>query len=173
MSTTLILNADYQPISMVPLSTVPWPHALKLYWLDRVHIIHEYEDREIHSPSCTMNMPAVCVTKKYYKIPQEAKFSRNNLLLRDTFTCQYCAELFPTSELTIDHVIPRSLGGKTNWENCVASCRSCNGKKGSDLIPPLKQPYKPTYWELAKKKRSKVELMHTSWEQYIKVQQVA
>lgn len=173
MSETLILNADYRPISLVPLSVVNWQHAIKLHWLNRIQILHTYEDRLIHSPSTTMEMPAVAVTQKYYRIPQEAKFSRNNLFLRDTFTCQYCAELFPSSELTIDHVVPRSLGGGTDWENCVASCKSCNSEKGSKLIKPLIKPYKPTYWELAKKKRKKIELQHPSWAKYLAVDQAA
>lgn len=173
MSETLILNADYRPISLVPLSVVAWQQAIKLHWLNRIQIIHEYEDRDIHSPSCTMQMPAVGVTLRYYKIPQEAKFSRNNLFLRDTFTCQYCGELFPQSELTVDHVIPRSLGGGTDWENCVASCRSCNSNKGSKLITPITQPYTPTYWELAKKKRNKIQIQHPSWAQYLQIESVA
>lgn len=167
MNQTLILNADFTPISLVPLSIVRWQHAIKLYWLDRVTILHNYEDKEIHSPSTTMLMPAVCATKKYYKIPQEAKFTRNNLFLRDTFTCQYCNELFNQSELTIDHVIPKSLGGGTDWENCVASCSRCNSTKGSKTIQPIKQPYKPTYWELAKKRSQKLEVQHDSWYNYL------
>jgi len=172
MSTTLILNADHRPISLVPLSAVPWQHAIKLHWLNRVTILHSY-DTVIHSPSLSMQMPAVAVTNKFYRIPQEAKFTRNNLFLRDTFTCQYCAELFSQTELTVDHVIPKSLGGGSNWENCVASCKSCNSMKGSDIIKPIRDPYKPSYWDLAKKKRNKIEILHPSWEQYIKIPEVA
>ena len=173
MSDTLILNADYQPISFVPLSAVGWQQAVKLHWLDRVYVLHTYDDKQIHSPSTTIQMPAVCATKKFYKIPQEAKFSRNNLFLRDTFNCQYCGELFPQSELTIDHVIPRSLGGGTDWENCVSSCKSCNSNKGSRLIKPITHPYTPTYWELAKKKKNKIHLQHSSWGQYLNSAKIA
>jgi 5-methylcytosine-specific restriction endonuclease McrA len=173
MSDTLILNADYQPISFVPLSAVGWQQAVKLHWLDRVYVLHTYDDKQIHSPSTTIQMPAVCATKKFYKIPQEAKFSRNNLFLRDTFNCQYCGELFSQSELTVDHVIPRSLGGGTDWENCVASCKACNSNKGSKLINPMIQPYAPTYWELAKKKKQKIQIQHPSWEEYLGVSKIA
>lgn len=168
MSEVLILNADYQPISLIPLSVVSWQQAIKLHWLGRLHILHSYEDKKIHSPSTTMDMPAVCVTTKYYNVPKEVRFSRENLYIRDTFTCQYCNELFNSSELTIDHVIPRAKGGGTSWENCVASCRPCNNHKGDKLIRPIHTPQLPTYYDLARKKLTKgMHTRHHSWDQYL------
>ena len=111
MADTLLLNADHQPISILPLSVIGWQHALKLYFLDRIVILESYEDRVIRSEHMSINVPAVAVTKEYYNFKKGVKFSRHNMYLRDLYQCQYCGDTFPTSELTIDHVIPRAMGG--------------------------------------------------------------
>jgi 5-methylcytosine-specific restriction endonuclease McrA len=169
MSHTLILNADYQPISLIPLSVIDWQQAIKLQWLGKLHVLHTYEDWIVHSPTTSFHVPAVCVTSKYYKVPLDANFSRSNLYIRDAFVCQYCNEQYSTSELSIDHVIPQSLGGGTSWENCVTSCKPCNHGKGSKLIKPIRQPYAPSYWDLARKSVGRhVKIKHDSWRQYLK-----
>jgi len=152
MSDTLVLNADFQPLSLVPLSVMPWQQAIKLLYLDRVTLLHEYTDKDLHSPSITMPMPSVVVTKKYYNVKLHAKFNRYNLFLRDLFVCQYCGDQFSIKELTIDHVVPRCRGGKTSWTNCVTSCKKCNSHKGSKLINPISKPIQPSYFKLAKNK---------------------
>lgn len=79
----------------------------------------------------TIRIPRVIVLQTYNKIPpRKVKFNRYNIFLRDKNTCQYCGRTFPRSELNIDHVIPKSKGGKTEWENVVCCCLSCNRKKG-------------------------------------------
>jgi hypothetical protein len=78
-----------------------------------------------------MKVPRVVVLVAYDRIPRRnVRFSRRNVFVRDRSTCQYCGRSFPTSELNLDHVVPRSLGGKTTWENIVCSCVPCNKKKG-------------------------------------------
>ena len=70
----------------------------------------------------------------YRHIPQQSRaLSRKNILLRDRNTCQFCGRVFPSSELTLDHVVPRSRGGLSTWENLVACCHPCNRRKGNQL----------------------------------------
>ncbi len=130
MSDVLLLNSDYNPISVLPLSVIGWQHAVKLYFLDRITVVEEYEDWVIRSENFSMNVPCVAVTKEYFHFKKSAKFSRSNMFLRDMYQCQYCSEVFEHKELTLDHVIPRAQGGKTTWENSVTACKDCNHKKG-------------------------------------------
>lgn len=169
MSTTLLLNQSYEPVSVLPLSVIDWQHALKLYFLDRVTILESYPDWVIHSEHLNINVPSVCVTKEYFHYKKSVKFSRSNLYLRDLYTCQYCGEVFDHKELTIDHVIPRMAGGKTNFENTVTSCKPCNHRKGHKLLKPLNQPYKPDYYSLVKRWKNKgnIHVPCDSWYQYL------
>ena len=130
MSTTLLLNQNYEPISVLPLSVINWQHAIKLMYLGRVHVLETYPDWIIHSEKLAINVPSVCVTKDYFHYKQHVKFSRYNLYLRDLFKCQYCDDVYDYDELTIDHVVPRMVGGKSTWENCVTSCNKtfANGR---------------------------------------------
>ena len=81
-----------------------------------------------------MRVPRVVVLVAYDRIPRRnIRFSRRNVFIRDGSTCQYCGRSFPTSDLNLDHVVPRSQGGKTTWENIVCSCVPCNKRKGGDL----------------------------------------
>jgi len=126
----LVLNADYRPLSYLPLSLWSWQEAVKAAYLDRVTIVAEY-DEVVHSPSTEIRIPSVVVLKDYVKPAKTTAFTRFNLFLRDEFTCQYCGS---RGDLTFDHVIPRARGGKTMWENVVAACGPCNLKKGSKLL---------------------------------------
>ena len=165
---TLILNADAQPLSILPLSIVDWEEAIKLVTLNRVDIIHEY-DFEVHSPSTTMKVPSVLMLKDYIKYDKSIKFSKYNLYLRDLFECQYCGVKFPSHHLTLDHVIPRFLGGKTTWNNSVASCEECNIKKANKTnIKPKINPYKPNYYDLINKRKQFPVYIHDKiWEKYL------
>ena len=120
MNECLLLNSNYEPISVLPLSVIDWQHAIKLHFLDRVTILETYSDWKIHSEHLTIAVPSVVVLKEYFKYKKTIKFSRANLYLRDLYTCQYCGEVFEPKDLTIDHVIPKALGGKTNFENTVS-----------------------------------------------------
>ncbi|WP_413788563.1 HNH endonuclease [Paludibacillus litoralis] len=118
----LVLNADYRPLSYFPLSLWPWQEAVKACFLDRVQIVAEY-DEVVHSPSVEMRIPSVVVLRDYVRPALYPAFTRFNLFLRDEFTCQYCGA---SGDMTFDHVTPRSKGGRTTWENVVASCPACN-----------------------------------------------
>ena len=115
-----------------------------------------------------MNVPAVAVTRDYFKFKKAAKFSRANLFLRDLYQCQYCAETFESKELTLDHVVPRSRGGKTTWENSVTACKSCNHHKGVKDWKPLRKPFKPDHFHLVNKwKQRPITVRHPSWYDYL------
>lgn len=168
MSDCLILNQDFNPISVLPLSVIGWQHAIKLMFLERINVIEEYEDWKIRSEKLTINVPSVAVTKDYFYYKKSVRFSRNNLYLRDMFQCQYCSDTFNYSQLTIDHVIPRKLGGKTNWENCVTSCKNCNSKKAAKLIKPYRVPFKPDHHALISKwKKTRIKVRHHGWYKYL------
>ena len=126
----LVLNADYRPLSYYPLSLWSWQNAIKAAFMDRVEIVAEY-DYEVHSPSVSLKIPSVVVLKDYVKPRKRVAFTRFNVFLRDEFRCQYCGK---KGELTFDHIVPRSSGGITSWENVVAACAPCNMRKGSKSL---------------------------------------
>ena len=123
----LVLNADYRPLSYYPLSLWSWQDTVKSVFLDRVVIVSNY-DRIIRSPSFNMQLPSVIALKDYIVPQTRPSFTRFNVFLRDKFSCQYCG--CKSSELTLDHVNPRHLGGTHTWDNLVACCKKCNSSKG-------------------------------------------
>lgn len=170
MSDCLVLNGDYQPLSVLPLSVIGWQQAVKLYFLNRVRIIESYDEWKVHSPSMDLKVPALVALKEFHSIKKYVRFSRHNMLLRDMYTCQYCSDTIEPSELTIDHVIPTSKGGRTNWENCVSACKKCNTAKGDSVgkMKPIREPYRPDYYNLASlRKLRPFTIRHPSWLQYI------
>lgn len=127
---TLLLNASYEPLSVIS-----WKKAVTMWWKDKVEIVEEYDDFDLKSVSFTMKCPAVVRLLKYVKGNRHrVKFSRINVFSRDNFQCQYCGSQPGTRNLTYDHVVPKSRGGKTNWENIVTACLPCNSKK-ADRTP--------------------------------------
>lgn len=170
MSDCLVLNGDYQPLSLLPLSVVSWQQAVKLYFLDRVRIIETYDDWHVHSPSMDLPVPALVALREYHPIKKYVRFTRNNLFLRDMYQCQYCSDTFEISELTVDHVLPVSKSGKTSWENCVSACKKCNTRKGDKVgyMKPIREPYKPDYYNLASLRKDRpFAIRHPSWLEYI------
>jgi 5-methylcytosine-specific restriction endonuclease McrA len=110
-SQTLVLNADYRPVSYFPLSLWSWQDAVQAVFSDRVDVVAEY-DLPIRSPSASLKLPSVVALRSYVALPHRPAFSRSNLFLRDQFRCQYCGGRFRSEELTFDHVVPRSRGGR-------------------------------------------------------------
>lgn len=163
----LLLNADAQPLSMLPLSTISWQNAVKAHFQNKIVILDSY-DTMLHSANFEMQMPSVVILNRYHRLPTVAKFSRKNLYIRDQNECQYCAKPFENEKLTIDHVVPKSLGGGTSWTNCVASCKKCNGAKGSKLMRPIREPVKPTWHALAySSKTFGITVPRVEWLDYI------
>jgi 5-methylcytosine-specific restriction endonuclease McrA len=102
--------------------------------LKGVAITEEINGHLLHSVRLAMRVPSVIRLLEYRRIPHQSRaLSRKNILLRDRNTCQYCGEVLSSTELTLDHVIPRSRGGSSTWENLVACCHDCNHRKGSRL----------------------------------------
>lgn len=123
---TLVLNQGYQPVDIVP-----WHDAITALFLGKVEVIEEY-DREVRSTYLVIKVPAVVrLLKKIRHRSKPVKFSRVNIYGRDDYRCQYCGVRQAMHELTYDHVVPRSRGGKTNWENIVTACSPCNEKKAN------------------------------------------
>lgn len=157
-SKCLLLNADYTPLRIIS-----WQRAI--IWSIRyendknygIEIIQYYKDRFING-SCNKKhpVPAVAKTVHYFNIyNRKMNFSRNNLFIRDGFTCQYCGQQLCYSQLTYDHIIPKSRFSKdkklsTSWKNIVTACRPCNHKKGNRTpkeagMTLIKKPIEPNY----------------------------
>lgn len=122
----LVLNASYEPVNICAAR-----RALVLI-LKGVAMAEEHAQGNFHAQRAAFPMPSVIRLLEYRRIPHQSRaLSRKNILMRDRFTCQYCHKVFNSADLTLDHVIPRSRGGDTSWENLVASCHACNNRKGN------------------------------------------
>lgn len=157
---TLVLNADYRPLSVYPLSFISAEEAIKTVYRDRAVVVEEWPD-VFRSPSVQICVPKIIALRTWAPVNSSPKFCRRSILLRDRFRCQYCGEKFSAQELSYDHVVPRAKGGQTVWENIVAACLLCNaakqdkmpkhsGRKGAKggFLRPLKEPRQPTTAEL-------------------------
>lgn len=124
----LVLNASYEPINVCAAR-----RAIVLV-LKGVAMTEEVNGHFLHSTRLAMRVPSVIRLLEYRRIPHQTRaLSRKNILLRDRNTCQYCGRVLAPADLTLDHVIPRSRRGGSNWENLVACCHECNRKKGNRL----------------------------------------
>jgi len=124
-SPVLVLNATYEPIHVTAAR-----RAIVLV-LKGVARSEENNHAVVHAASFAMAVPSVIRLLEYRRIPRQTRaLSRKNILLRDRNTCQFCVRVFSASELTLDHVVPRSRGGRSSWENLVACCYQCNNRKG-------------------------------------------
>lgn len=148
MESCIVLNADYTYIN-----TVSWKKAIKLVINGKAEAL-KYSNKVLTNFENTiiMKVPSVMKLLKLVRTIYKTKvpFSKKNVLIRDGFKCLYCGS--KSHRLTIDHVVPVSRGGKSNFENCVAACRKCNNKKGSRTASEArmylqKQPYAPTISE--------------------------
>lgn len=164
----LLLNGNGKPVSLFPLSIISWKTAVKLFLTREVFLIKEHKDKIVRSPSFEMNLPSILMLPKFHHHAEQVKFSRTNVFIRDGHNCQYCHEAYERKELTIDHVIPKSKGGKTEWGNVVTSCKKCNLAKGSKDIKPSRIPQKPSIGTLIKyhQLRSK-NFPDVEWANYI------
>jgi len=146
----LVLNATYEPLSVVSVA-----RALHLVMAQRAEVL-ETADAVLRSAQQVIPVPLVIRLLYYVRVPHNLPLplSRKALLLRDNYTCQYCGAQPPRDQLTIDHVLPRSRGGRTEWENVVIACASCNRRKGNRTpeeagMKLLRKPYRPRFWTMA------------------------
>lgn len=168
----LVLNADYRPLSYFPLSVWSWQDTIKAVCMNRVNILEEY-DRVVRSPTMAFKLPSVISLKEYVPAERRPAFTRFNVFLRDLFACQYCSGRFAIHDLTFDHVIPKSRGGRTTWENVVTACSCCNLRKGSKLprevkMFPRREPERPSTRQLHEHGRAfPPNFLHHTWRDYL------
>src|SRR5437763_10841229 len=159
----LVLNATYEPINGCTVR-----RAVVLLLKDKAEII-ERAELELHSATSTIARPVVIRLVTYVRIPRDThrrKITRRAVFARDDWTCQYCGS---RSNLTVDHIVPRSKGGGSSWDNIVASCAPCNRRKGNSLprqvgMRLLKQPRTPSphvFIHVAS------PTIPTAWQQYL------
>ena len=160
----LVLNATHEPINVCTTR-----RAAVLILKEKADVL-EHGDRSLHSEHLTMHKPMVIRLRTYVRLPRNVhrrKITRKAVLARDEWTCQYCGCRKPG--LTVDHVIPRSRGGKSVWENIVASCAPCNRRKGNRLPREVKmhprinpRPPGPTVFIMIAAPR-----IPRAWQQYL------
>ena len=166
MEQVLLLNLSYEPLKVIN-----WKKAITLLCLGKVEVIEEY-GRDIRSVSMTIRLPSVVRLLRMVKRPKRpVRFSRQNIYARDRYRCQYCGSRFPTEELTYDHVLPRSRGGKTEWENIVTCCVACNRKKGGRTpgearMHLIRKPVRPT-WVPALRITIGIKEVPNTWRDYL------
>jgi 5-methylcytosine-specific restriction endonuclease McrA len=139
-----VLDQGYQPHRIVS-----WQRAVVMLFDGKVEVVEEYAEH-VRSVRFAIKMPAVVRLLRAVRGPRGVKFSRMNVATRDGFACQYCGQKLPLSKLTYDHVVPRSQGGSTRWENIVMACLACNGRKAHRTpeqarMQLLKRPVKPAW----------------------------
>jgi 5-methylcytosine-specific restriction endonuclease McrA len=160
----LVLNATYEPINVCTVR-----RATVLLLKDRAEIV-ERGRSALHSESVTVPRPIVIRLVTYVRIPRDAhrrKITRRAVFARDRWTCQYCGGVRGT--LTVDHVIPRSKGGPSSWENIVTCCAPCNRRKGDKLpkkagmalLTDPRPPHPQVFVHVASSS------IHPAWEQYL------
>ena len=143
MNTVLVLNQDYSPLTVCSVQ-----RAFMLVFLNKADLITEIKDKQLRSISKSFPFPSVIKIRQYINIPYKGVvMSRHNIFKRDGGKCQYCGT---NKDLTLDHVIPRSKGGKSTWTNLVTACKNCNSKKSDFTLEKVgmtlsKAPVKPSY----------------------------
>ena len=127
MTSVLVLNATYEPLSVVSIR-----RAIVLLLKEKAELL-EAAEATLRATGISMPVPLVIRMVYYVRIPKTTvlPLSRRTVMARDQYTCQYCGTTPLRAELTLDHVVPRSRGGKSEWENVVVACRGCNQKKGN------------------------------------------
>ena len=131
MKKVLLLNADYLPLDIIDIEKAYIHLSNK-----KADIVYEY-DEPLKGVKNDWPYPSVIRLKHYAKVNKQTKiyepYNRRNVYRRDEGECQYCGKTITYPKMTIDHVNPRALGGKTNWTNIVTSCKKCNTLK--DCVP--------------------------------------
>jgi 5-methylcytosine-specific restriction endonuclease McrA len=148
MTPVLVLNQDFRPICLCSVE-----RAFLLIFLSKAEMMSAYQNQYLRTVSQSFPCPSVIKIRNYVNLPYKGVvLSRNNILKRDNHTCQYCGI---KENLTLDHLIPKSKGGKTTWTNLVTACKSCNSRKG-DRSPEdagfilAQKPIKPSYMSFIK-----------------------
>lgn len=185
-NTTLILNKQY-----IPIHIATWQRAMSLLyqgaalslddeynqydfdqWVDYTKKTQHTNDI-VTTTNFSVLIPSILVLQRYKRLPnRDVKYTRENIFHRDNNICTYCGNSFNKSELTIDHIVPKSRGGTNDWKNIITSCKPCNGKK-ADKTPNeanMKMLYKPREpkWTDTLTKRSNTPKIKKSWKPFLK-----
>jgi 5-methylcytosine-specific restriction endonuclease McrA len=166
-SRVLLLNASYEPMKVIG-----WQKALILWFQDKVEII-EYHNVFVRSVRTSFQLPSILRLKHYVR-PRSlgaVRFCRENVYIRDNFTCQYCGDKMASRLLTLDHVVPVSKKGPKIWTNVVTACRDCNQRKANRTpqtakMPLLTAPVVPT-WLPSPELDVKSGQVPIAWHQYL------
>lgn len=167
----LILDATWRPINFVKQN-----RAITMLLSGKVDLITTWDCEMIRSINVCLEAPAIIRLKNYVggKFGRP-RFRRKILFTRDSWTCQYCGSKLGWKSITVDHVIPKSKGGKTTWENCVSACLKCNEKKGSkslrdcnmDLLTNPREPKPQHFWNYFD--HCENEKWHPGWTAFLRV----
>ncbi len=166
---SLLLNASYEPMRVVC-----WQKALILWFQGKVEIL-EYHSVFARSVSASFKLPSVLRLKSYVNLHRatQIRFCRENVYIRDNFTCQYCGHRYSSKSLTLDHVLPASRSGKKDWYNVVCACRSCNQRKANRTpteakMPLLTEPRMPAWLPLIEFEVGNSDIPIV-WRQYLRL----
>lgn len=162
MSTVLVLNQDFSPITICSTE-----RAFLLIYLNKADLLCEDLKMKLRTIKTSFPKPTVIKIKNYVHVPYKGVIlTRQNIFKRDNHLCQYCGS---GNDLTLDHLIPRSKGGKSTWNNLVTACKSCNTRKGDQ--PPeevgltLKsKPFRPSYMAFIK---TTTKHLREDWKPYL------
>lgn len=178
---TLVLNRNWQAIGVASVARtlslvvadrakIVDPIDFQQYgWKDWAKLIPKEDELFVQAVSLRIRVPEVITLTEFDRVPSNAvAFSRRNLYRRDRHACQYCGSQPGTEELTIDHVLPRSRGGTSNWENCVLACVACNRRKADRTpleakMPLRKKPVRPSWQPLYARHEMAIE----SWSKFL------
>lgn len=161
----LVLNRDFEPLNICT-----WRRASVLVYLGKAEVLHTDGRVLATVDHCTPAPSVLRLMHQVHRPRPQLRLSRRSILARDNYTCQYCGGT--DKEMTIDHVVPRGMGGGDTWENLVACCRRCNAQKGDKSLqqagmklirPPRKPPLIP-FVSLSKFARSQ---RHAEWQPYL------
>lgn len=178
---TLVLNRNWQPVGVAPVARSLTlvaaerarfvdPSTFQQYtWADWAKLVPLDGEHFIQSVTFRIRVPEVITLTEYDRVPTNSvTFSRRNIYKRDHYTCQYCHKQLGSEDLTIDHVLPRSRGGTSTWENCVLACLECNKRKADKTpseahMPLRKDPVRPKWRPLYARHVVKIE----SWSKFL------
>jgi 5-methylcytosine-specific restriction endonuclease McrA len=168
MSRVLLLTQSFQPHKVIS-----WDRAVTMIYTDKAEVVETTDEVLYRNGETVIHMPSVIrLLKAISGMKRAVKFSRVNVFTRDGFRCCYCGSPKKMGELNYDHVIPRHLGGKTVWENIVASCYPCNGRKANRTpeqagMKLLRRPHKPKSLPMVGPRFDPKELP-AAWAEYVK-----
>jgi hypothetical protein len=164
---TLLLSSSYQVLNFITEKKV-----IKLLVKEKIETINEYDDYIVWTSGKIRHPSVVRLKNSFSRNYSKTGFSRNVLIKRDRKTCQYCGEVLISSQITIDHIIPRSLGGSTSFSNCVVCCKLCNSVKGNKIpehagMVLLRKPMLPSFSDYNSYVNKDENDWHNSWDDYL------